>query len=256
LRPELASHRRDRAHGGHECRGAEEPQHGEQQCETGHSELYGRPTPCATLRRGVPRTGRTRCARGSGRPKRMARSAQSNRAQLQQASLASGRVSERVSYPSRHESRAAPPVRRDNRRGPDHRAHLPTQRFFIVTVGANSRQAARPIPKHVMRPENVTPWIKANVPHTTAWQEIEHDGISKGTPASRIFVFARTSRCDIVAGATRNAPAMRAPSSPSTVCSMRGVRAASSIAGLLARGAAADHSEEHSANYASHHETG
>src|SRR5262245_29727335 len=56
-------------------------------------------------------------------------------------------------------------------------------------------------------------------------------GTSKGIPVARILRFARTSRCPIVAGGTRKAWAMRAASSPSTVCSMRGVCSAGSIAG-------------------------
>jgi hypothetical protein len=50
-------------------------------------------------------------------------------------------------------------------------------------------------------------------------------------PASRILAFTRTSRWLIVAGATRKAEAILAASRPSTVCSISGVRAASSMAG-------------------------
>src|SRR2546426_754575 len=56
-------------------------------------------------------------------------------------------------------------------------------------------------------------------------------GISNRMPASRILAFTRTSRWLIVAGATRKAEAIVAASRPSTVCSINGVRAASSIAG-------------------------
>ena len=50
-------------------------------------------------------------------------------------------------------------------------------------------------------------------------------------PASRMRALARTSRCPIAAGATRNAEAIRAASRPSTVCSIKGARAAGSING-------------------------
>jgi hypothetical protein len=53
--------------------------------------------------------------------------------------------------------------------------------------------------------------------------------------ASRIFAFARESRCPIADGRTRNTDAMRAAFSPSTVWSMSGVRAAASIAGWVQR---------------------
>src|SRR5262249_2403286 len=56
-------------------------------------------------------------------------------------------------------------------------------------------------------------------------------GTSKGIPEARILRLARTSRCPIVVGGTRNACAMRAASSPSTVCSISGVCRAGSIAG-------------------------
>src|SRR2546425_883093 len=56
-------------------------------------------------------------------------------------------------------------------------------------------------------------------------------GISKRIPASRILVFTRTSRWLIVAGVTRKAVAILAASRPRTVCSISGVRAASSRAG-------------------------
>src|SRR5579871_1843860 len=50
-------------------------------------------------------------------------------------------------------------------------------------------------------------------------------------PAWRIFCFARTSLWPIVAGETRNADAICAASSPSTVCSIKGARMPASIAG-------------------------
>ena len=56
-------------------------------------------------------------------------------------------------------------------------------------------------------------------------------GSSKRRPASRIFAFARTSLWPIDAGSTRKAAAIREASSPSTVCSISGVRTAASIAG-------------------------
>jgi hypothetical protein len=56
-------------------------------------------------------------------------------------------------------------------------------------------------------------------------------GRSKRRPVSRIRVLARTRRCDIVAGATRNARPICSADRPSTVCSINGARAAGSIAG-------------------------
>jgi len=55
--------------------------------------------------------------------------------------------------------------------------------------------------------------------------------MAKAMPASRIFALGRTNRWPIVAGATRKAEAMRAATSPSTVYSISGVRAAASVAG-------------------------
>ena len=43
-------------------------------------------------------------------------------------------------------------------------------------------------------------------------------------PASRIFFFARTSRCPIVAGETRNAEPIAAASKPRIVCRISGAR--------------------------------
>ncbi len=56
-------------------------------------------------------------------------------------------------------------------------------------------------------------------------------GYSKETPALRMRALARTSRWPSVEGEVRNAPAMRAASSPSTTWSMSGARAAASMAG-------------------------
>jgi hypothetical protein len=52
-----------------------------------------------------------------------------------------------------------------------------------------------------------------------------------GIPPSRILVFARTRRCPMVVGDTRKAWAMRAASSPRTVCIMSGVCIAGAMAG-------------------------
>ena len=56
-------------------------------------------------------------------------------------------------------------------------------------------------------------------------------GTRKGIAASRILFFARTSCWLIAAGETRNADAIRAASTPRTVCNINGVCAEGSIAG-------------------------
>jgi hypothetical protein len=72
-------------------------------------------------------------------------------------------------------------------------------------------------------------------------------------PAALIFVFARTSRCPIVVGATKNALPMRCASRPRTVCSISGVRMVASMAGWaqtninLSRSSRPDHSSSRSA---------
>ena len=56
-------------------------------------------------------------------------------------------------------------------------------------------------------------------------------GTRKGMPLSRILALARTRRWPMAAGETRKAEAMAAASKPRTVCSIKGARTASSMAG-------------------------
>ena len=56
-------------------------------------------------------------------------------------------------------------------------------------------------------------------------------GISKVIPVDLMRFFARTRRCAMVAGSTANAAAMAAASTPSTTCSISGVRMDAAMAG-------------------------
>ncbi len=59
----------------------------------------------------------------------------------------------------------------------------------------------------------------------------DRSGTSNAMPASRMRRFARTSRCAIAGAGTANAAAIARASTPSTDCSMSGVRMPGSIAG-------------------------
>ena len=61
--------------------------------------------------------------------------------------------------------------------------------------------------------------------------QVPRSGILKGIPARRIFVLARARRWPIAAGETRKAEPIAAASRPRIVCSIKGARIDSSIAG-------------------------
>ncbi len=81
------------------------------------------------------------------------------------------------------------------------------------------------------------PWAIANAPYTASSTgprragRTSRDGTTNGIRVSRIRRLARTSRWAMAVGGTANAAAIWAASKPNTVCSINGVRTASSIAG-------------------------
>ena len=169
-----------------------------------------------------PRTETGRAARGRGRVAAGPRRGRSARRPTASASCSSSGM--KRPWPSRRAAAGprtgtpAPPTRAP----PARRAAV---RPAPAPGAAPRRTASRSVPPAVpAASRSRTRRRPPRAPQAAVRRGPRRSGSANGMPASRMRFLARTRRCAMVAGSTAKASAIAAASTPSTVCSISGVR--------------------------------